>query len=160
MLEPRDVLTYLVARGHLKAGAALDDLTVEDASRKNTNWKVLRKRGMCYFVKQARDAEGAAHLANEALIYQFLHADALQNPVRRFTPRFLGYDAGTRILVVELFRRARNLREHHVLERRFPAALGADVAQQLASLHRIPIKQDSFLRARCDPPWIFWSAPA
>ena len=71
MLGPREVVPYLQARGYLTtSGAALDGITIEDASRRNTNLKVLRPRGMSYFLKQARDADGAAHLAHEASIYQ------------------------------------------------------------------------------------------
>ena len=75
MLGPREVGPYLQARGYLTtSGAVLDGLTIEDASRRNNNFKVVRPRGTSYFLKQARDADGAAHLAHEASIYQILQA--------------------------------------------------------------------------------------
>ena len=69
----------LQARGYLTiSGAALDGIKIEDISQRNTNLKVLRPRGMSYFLKQARDADGAAHLAQEASIYQILRANVRQ----------------------------------------------------------------------------------
>jgi Phosphotransferase enzyme family len=156
MLRPREVVTYLQTRGYLTtSGAALDGITIEDASRRNSNLKVLRSRGMSYFLKQARDADGAAHLAHEASVYQMLRADVRRDSVSRCLPQFLGYDPNEHILVLELIRKSRSLREHYAVERRFPAALSAAVAHALAGLHRLPIKGDLGLRSSNGPPWIF-----
>jgi thiamine kinase-like enzyme len=156
MLGPREVVPYLQARGYLTtSGAALDGITIEDASRRNTNLKVLRPRGMSYFLKQARDADGAAHLAHEASIYQILRANVRRDSFSRCLPQFLGYDPNKHILVLEFIRKSHSLREHYALKRRFPAALSAAVAHALASLHRLPIKDDLVLRSSHGPPWIF-----
>ena len=156
MLGPREVVPYLQARGYLTtSGAALDGITIEDASRRNTNLKVLRPRGMSYFLKQARDADGAAHLAHEASIYRILRANVRRNSFGRCLPQFLGYDPDKHILVLEFVRKSHNLRDHYALKRRFPAALGAAVAHALAGLHRLPIKDDLVPRSSHGPPWIF-----
>ena len=156
MLGPREVVAYLQARGYLTtSGIVLDGITIEDASRRNSNLKVLRLRGMCYFLKQARDADAAAHLAHEASIYQILRSDVCQDSFGRCVPKFLGYDSNKHILVLEFIRRSHSLREHHTLKRRFPAALSAAVAHALAGLHRFPIKDDLVLRSSHGPPWIF-----
>jgi hypothetical protein len=156
MLGPREVVPYLQACGYLTtSGAALDGITIEDASRRNTNLKVLRPRGMSYFLKQARDADGAAHLAHEASIYQILRANVRRVSFGRCLPQFLGYDPNKRILVLEFIRKSHSLREHHALKRRFPVALGAALAHALASLHRLPIKDDLVRRSSRDPRWIF-----
>jgi hypothetical protein len=156
MLGPREVVPYLQTRGYLTtSGAALDGITIEDASRRNTNLKVLRPRGMSYFLKQARDADGAAHLAHEASIYQLLRADVRRDSFSRCLPQFLGYDPSKHILVLEFIRKSHSLREHYALKRRFPVALSAAVAHALASLHRLPIKDDLVLRSSHGPPWIF-----
>jgi thiamine kinase-like enzyme len=156
MLGPREVVPYLQARGYLTtSGAALDGITIEDASQRNTNLKVLRPRGMSYFLKQARDADGAAHLAHEASVYQMLRANVRRDSFSCCLPQFLGYDPNKRILVLEFIRKSHNLREHYALKRRFPAALSEAVAHALASLHRLPIKDDLVLRSAQGPPWIF-----
>ena len=156
MLGPREVVTYLQARGYLTiSGAAFDGIRIEDASQRNTNLKVLRPRGMSYFLKQARDAAGAAHLAHEASIYQILRANVRQDLFSRCLPQFLGYDPNKHILVLEFIRKSHSLREHYALKRRFPVALGAAMAHALASLHRLPIKDDLVLRSSHGPPWIF-----
>src|SRR5215211_3408710 len=154
MLGPREVVTYLQARGYLTiSGTALDGITIEDASRRNSNLKVLRPTGMCYFLKQARDADAAAHLAHEASIYQILRANVHRDSFSRYLPQFLGYDPNKHILVLEFIRKSNNLREHYALKRRFPVALGAAVAHALAGLHRLPIKDDLVLTNSHDPPW-------
>jgi thiamine kinase-like enzyme len=155
MLGPREVVPYLQGRGYLTtSGAALDGITIEDASRRNSNLKFLRRRGMSYFLKQARDADAAAHLAHEAAIYQLLRANVCRDSFGRCVPQFLGYDSNKHILVLEFIRRSHSLREHHDLKRRFPAALSAAVAHALAGLHRLP-KDDPVLRSSHGPPWIF-----
>jgi aminoglycoside phosphotransferase (APT) family kinase protein len=156
MLGPREVVPYLQARGYLTtSGTVLDGIAIEDASRRNSNLKVFRPRGMSYFLKQARDADGAAQLAREASIYQLLGANVRRDSFGRCLPRFLGYDPNKHILVLELIRKSHNLREYHDLKRRFPAALGAALAHALAGLHRLPIKDDPVLRSSHPPPWIF-----
>ena len=155
MLGPREVVPYLQARGCLTAsGTEFDGITIEDASRRKRNLKVLRRRGMSYFLKQARDADGAAQLAREASIYQFLRSNVRRDLLVTVF-RVLGYDPNKHILVLELIGKSHNLREHHDLKRRFPAALGAALAHALASLHRLPIKDDLVLRSPHGPPWIF-----
>src|SRR3954447_7362615 len=156
MLGPREVVPYLQARGYLTTSdTALNGITIEDASRRNTNLKVLRPRGMSYFLKQAHDAEGAAHLAHEASIYEILRANVRRDSFGRCLPRLLGYDPHNHILVLEFIRKSHSLREHYTLKRRFPAALSGAVAQALASLHRLPIKDDLVLKSSHGPPWIF-----
>jgi len=156
MLRPREVVPYLQARGYLTAsGTVLDGITIEDASRRNRNLKVLRPRGMSYFLKQARDADAAAHLAHEASIYQLLRSNVRRDSFGHCVPRFLGYDPNEHILVLEFIGKSRSLREHHDFKRRFPAALGTAVAHALAGLHRLPIKDDPVLRSPHGPPWIF-----
>ena len=156
MLGPREVVPYLQARGYLTtSGVALDGITIEDASRRNTNLKVLRPRGMSYFLKQARNTDGIVHLAHEASIYQILRADVRRDSLGRCLPQFLGYDPNKHILVLEFVRKSHNLREHYALKRRFPVALGAAVAHALAGLHRLPIKDDLVPRSSHGPPWIF-----
>src|SRR5262249_14130378 len=137
------------------SGAAFDGLTIEDASRRNNNLKVLRPRGMSYFLKQARDADGVAHLSHEASIYQILRANARRDSFSRCLPQLLGYDPNKHILVLEFIRRSHSLREHYTLKQRFPAALSAAVAHALAGLHRLPIKDDLVLRSSHGPPWVF-----
>src|SRR4051812_1307581 len=119
MLAAREVVPYLQARGYLTtSGAVLDGITIEDVSRRNSNLKVLRPRGMSYFLKQARDANAAAHLAHEASIYRFLRSNVRRDSPGHCVPRFVGYDADKHILVLELIGKSQNLREHHELERR------------------------------------------
>lgn len=155
MLGPREVVPYLQARGYLRAaGAALDGITIEDASRRNSNLKVLRPRGTSYFLKRARDADTAAHLAHEAAIYRFLRAECCRDSFGRCVPRFIGYDPNEHILVLELIRKSHSLREHHDVERRFPAALSVALAQAWAALHRLPVKDVPAPVQSHGLPWI------
>ena len=156
MLGPREVVPYLQACGYLTgSGSALDGITIEDASRRNHNLKVLRQRGVSYFLKQATDADGASHLAHEASIYQFLRANGRQNSLGRCLPGFLGYDANNRLLVLEFVRNSRGLREHYARTRRFPVGLSAAMARALADLHRLEVRDELVLRRSAGLPWIF-----
>ncbi|MEU8007098.1 phosphotransferase [Catellatospora sp. NPDC049111] len=150
------MVPYLQDRGYLTtSGAALDGITIEDASRRNTNLKVLCRRGTSYFLKQARDSDGAAHLAHEASIYRILLADARRDSVRRCVPRLIGYDPIAHVLVTELMAKSHDLREHHARQRRCPVALSMAVARALATVHRFPITSDLAPTGSPGPPWIF-----
>jgi hypothetical protein len=155
MMSPLEIVPYLHDRGFLTSRAVLDGLTIEDVSRRNTNVKVLRPRGMSYFVKQARDADAAEDLANEAAVYQILLAESSPGPLRRCVPQLLGYDPDENTLVLEFIRKSHSLREHHALKRRFPVALGAAVASALAGFHQLPVTDEMGLHGSSGPPWIF-----
>ena len=100
MLEQADVAPYLLSRGLLEPRAVVDDdLVIRDASSRNRNYRVERKRGPSLLLKQGLGPEGSAAVAYEASVYQFLSA---QDGFSSCLPRFYGYDPEAGVLAIEL----------------------------------------------------------
>lgn len=101
----QDLPFYLLERGLLDRDSIVDgDLRVADLSRRNRNFKVLRRRGPSYFVKQARDTHGDtdASLRREATCYELAAKVESLAPLRALLPTYHGYDEERHLLVLGL----------------------------------------------------------
>jgi aminoglycoside phosphotransferase (APT) family kinase protein len=135
-------------------------LVTSDASRRNSNIKVIRELGVSYLVKRCVERNAVETLANEARIYAVLHGDRRFRAVSSYIPRFYGFDSRENVLVLELIgdRKAEDL-EHYHLRGYFSKAIARMQGRGLAELHRA-FPRDLFDQlGLAEPtyrlPWIF-----
>jgi len=153
-LTPSEAVSYLLKREllhpeHIVAG----DLTVADISRRHHNYKVAVGRASGYVLKQGIGKEKAPAVAREAAMYQVLESNG--TGLRRYLPRFYGYDAEANILILELVEGAQNLREYHVQQGHASILLARALGNALGTLHRTVERDKKDEKLAADPPaWI------
>jgi len=136
MLSHRSVFDYLVKRGLMtRATAVDDDLVIVDVSRRNHNFKVRRRHGPGFVVKQSASTEEAATVAREGSAYQFLQSTLPKQTFDRHFIRCYGYDATERALVLEFAENSTSLDDCYLHRARFPPHFGAQIGRALATLH-------------------------
>lgn len=157
------VLPYLVARG-LLADCALvdDDLTIVEAGRRNRNFKLLRRDGSGYFIKQTPlpAQETMASLRREGALYHLSRECEGFTPLRAVTPALRHYDGDRHMLVVDLVPQAQSLTLYSARADLGPAAglaVAAMVGRLLATLHQgapsiLPAAAELTVFPRT-PPW-------
>jgi hypothetical protein len=158
MLAERDLVPYLLRRELISARSVVEgDLTVLDASRRNHNFGILRRRGLSYLLKQGTDPERNASIANEAKVYQFFYSDAESDKFTRYLPRYFGYDPDKHVLLVEFLTDVEDLQKYHARCGRFSTKIAASMGDALSLLHR-----KSWTNGKgsghifmCPPPWVF-----
>lgn len=114
LLAAADLPFYLVERGLLEREAIVDgDLTVADASRRNRNLKVFRRRGPSYFVKQPATPEpqATATLRREATCFELAARHPGWSALRELVPGYYGYDDHRHLLVLGLIEGGRSAAE-------------------------------------------------
>jgi thiamine kinase-like enzyme len=159
MLTREELIPYLLDHQLLSTRCVVDgDLIVIDSSRRNRNFKVISEREPSYLVKQGVGPEGAATVANEAAAYQLFYRNPECAGLKPFLPRFHGYYADERVLVLELLRGAEDLRQYHLRGSRFSTAIAARLGHALASLHRmsqpVGMLRNGEIRFPSPLPWV------
>jgi hypothetical protein len=157
MLEQWEVGNYLLGLGLISARSVMrGDVRISNNSRRNNNFQVVCEQGDSFMIKQSADTDDSGTITREAFLYQYLHNAAPAEEIRRYVPRFCSYDDGERILVLELFKNAEDLRLYHRKLGRFPAWIGAEMGRSLAAMHRgSTVDMDAFQRLQVTYfPWI------
>jgi aminoglycoside phosphotransferase (APT) family kinase protein len=153
LLAQSEVVGYLLDRGLLSAESIVDgDLVVRDASSRNRNFMVERRRATSYLVKQGFGPDGVATVAHEAAAYQAL--SRLGAAVGAHLPRFYGYDHDERVLILELVRSSEGLASYHLRLGRFPRRVAAALGDALGALHRLTWRGSDAGTLPALPPWI------
>lgn len=138
-LNRSQVVHYLLQKGLLKAKDICDsDLLLIDASRRNSNIKVIRKNGPSYLVKQCRTSSAIETLANEAAIYSLLGTNARYSALADYLPRCHLYDSDAGLLVLELLDHNAKDLEQYYSHGRFSKTIARKLARALAQLHQAP----------------------
>jgi hypothetical protein len=139
-LTASSVVHYLLDRGLLdRAGVVDGDVMVLDASRRNRNFKVLRRRGGTgLFVKQAKtlNPDAVASVQREAAVYQLAAADPALDGLRSHLPALAHHDPSEHLLVSHLRAGAVDLTRLHWQLGQAPPHVGAALGEALASVHR------------------------
>jgi thiamine kinase-like enzyme len=159
VLTQSEIVPYLLAHRLVSAESIVEgDLVVMDASRRNRNYKVISERGPSYLLKQGIGPEGRATLANEMAVYQLIQSDRSAHELERFLPHYYGYDPEEHILILELVRNGKDLREYHADRGRFSTAIARMLADALGLLHRLTKVQAKLgevgQRFSGHPPWV------
>jgi aminoglycoside phosphotransferase (APT) family kinase protein len=135
------LLRYLLDNQVLTTADLVDDpaLWVEDRSRRNRNFKVLRGGEPRFMVKQAGslDPEVTATLRAEADLLEAVAHDSHFKPIRWFSPRLVHYDAPNHVLVTELVHPATSLNKYHLNQGSiaFPLPMAQTAGRILANFH-------------------------
>jgi thiamine kinase-like enzyme len=138
ILTTQNLLHYLLDRGVIEASAAVDgDVRIAEASRRHRNFKVLRRHGPGFFVKQIQsfDPHTVACLQREGTCSWLAENDDAFAPLRGRLPAFRDYDPTRHALVIDLFSEAEVLSEHHRRSEEFPVEIGAEIGRLLGELH-------------------------
>jgi hypothetical protein len=142
MLLQHEVARYLLERRLVGPRAVVrGDLLVTDASRRNRNFKVVRRHGRSYLLKQGAEPDGTETLAREAAAYRLLHRYGGSAGLAPYLPRCYGLDAKGGVLAVELAPDGLNLREFVTRRGRFPVSAATALGDALGRLHRVPVPQ-------------------
>jgi hypothetical protein len=135
MLAQSEVARFLSQRELISAISIVDgSFRVEEVSRRNRNFKVSTETEASFLLKQGLGANGRATVAHEASIYQKL--EAADEALRDYLPKFNGFDAEQRVLILELFQGAQDFRDHHARRKRFSVRTAAQLGTALSALHR------------------------
>jgi aminoglycoside phosphotransferase (APT) family kinase protein len=136
VLDQQEVAPYLLHCGLVSTqSVAESDLLVLDASRRNSNFKVVCRHGPSYLLKQGADVEKRATIAREVAVYRFLQAVDGNAAFKPYLPHLYKYDRERCLLILELYQDAETATEYHLRLGRFPASLGAAMGRALGTLH-------------------------
>jgi hypothetical protein len=156
-LKQYEVALYLQQRGLISGQAVVEgDLTIVDASRRNSNVRVISESGPCYLLKQAVGSERIATIGQEAAVYRLLSGPA-GDGFREYIPAFHGYDPVEHVLALELLRRATSLLDYH-RKGYFSTRLAAELGRALGTLHALALTPEAMAEAGLElsnkPHWI------
>jgi hypothetical protein len=139
ILSSQNVFYYLLDRGLISLESLVDgDFMVVDVSSRNRNFKIIRREGPSYFVKQVKawDPQAIATLQCEATCYRLAHDTRELSPLAALMPQFHIFDRERQILVIELIPGSESIAEYHRRLGRFPAQVGSRLGELLGSYHR------------------------
>lgn len=139
-ISASNLVYYLVERGLASADSVVDgDWMVIESSRRNRNFKVMRRRHPGFFVKQIQnwDPQAIATLQTEAKCYWLALNNPAFSPLAPLLPQYLDFDPARYILVLELLKDGEDLTEHHRRLNSFPPESARNLARALAAYHRI-----------------------
>ncbi len=139
LITATNICNYLLDKGFITAASVVDgDFAVVDASGRNRNFKVIRKRASGYFVKQIPhwDAQTVAMLQCEAACYWLAHNDADFASLAPLLPEFFSYDLERHVLITELIPEGENLYEFYRRVGGFPADVAGSLGRALGAYHR------------------------
>jgi hypothetical protein len=160
ILSKSNVVHYLLEQGLLAIDSVVDgDLMVADATRRNRNFKIIRRGSQGYFVKQIQnwDPPTVATLACEAACYRVARAGPEFAALAALVPRDFLYDTQRHVLVTELLPENESLSDHHRRLNAFPPETARFLGALFGRLHRDPARLDGRPETaafRRQPPWI------
>lgn len=141
LLTLDNLVRYLLDNQIVSSADVVDDesFAVEDRTRRNRNFKVLRSGAPKLMVKQSGsfDPESVATLHAEANLLEAVANDGHFRPIRWFSPRLVYFDAANSILVTELVHPATSLTKFHLNQGKvgFAVEMGATAGRVLANFH-------------------------
>jgi len=133
IITTRNLIHYCLAKQLVSHSSAVDgDFAVVDVSGRNRNYKVLRRSGPCYFVKQIQnwDAQAIAMLQCEAACYWLPANDSNFSSLVPLTPDFFLYDPERQVLITRLITKGEDLWEHF----RHHGEINSEIAGKLGHL--------------------------
>lgn len=152
VLDQSEAVSYLLRRGLVDTYSVVDgDIVIRDVSRRNRNFAVDVGDAPSYLLKQGFGPEGVATVAHEAAIYEKL--SVVGGAMGPYLPRFHGYDADERVLILELVRGAGDLGAYYRRRRRFSTTLAGAIGDALGRLQdEVPSEVDAVFPG--GPPWV------
>lgn len=140
LLSLKNVVPYLLECGLIRPEMIVDgDLMIVETPRRNLNFKVIRKPGPGYFVKQIQqwNPQTTAEMQREAACYWLAQHDRDFARLAALVPKYTHYNAARSILITELLPQGENVSEYHRRVGRFPVELGEALGRMLAAYHAL-----------------------
>lgn len=160
ILSRTNVAHYLLDQGLLTPSAVVDgEFMVAEVTRRNRNFKVMRRGQQGYFVKQIQhwDPSTVATLAAEATCYRFAREMPEFATLAELVPHDFLYDRQRHVLVTGLLPDAESLMDYHRRLNAFPPDVARLVGMQFGRLHRAPMPslegRPEATTFRRQPPW-------
>jgi thiamine kinase-like enzyme len=138
ILNTKNVADYLMERGLVTRSSVVDgDLWIVESTRRNRNYKIIRRQSPAYFVKQVQnwDAQAIASLRCESSCYWLARNDADYAALAPLLPPYYDFDAAANILVLGLLSGSESLTDYHRRLGEFPLEMAAELAKILAGCH-------------------------
>jgi hypothetical protein len=142
ILSRSNVVHYLLEQGLVGLESVVDgDLVVADATRRNRNFKIIRRSQQGYFVKQIGtwDPPAVATLGAEATCYRLARTAPEFAVLASLVPRDFLYDSQRHVLVTELLADSESLTDYHRRLNSFPIETARLLGTQFGRLHREPM---------------------
>lgn len=139
LITRNNIVYYLLDRGLITPASVVDgDLMVIETSRRNRNFKIIRKHTPGYFVKQIQnwDPQAISTLQREATCYWLAQNDADFAPLAVLMPKYYLYDPTRNILIVDLLPDGEDLAGYHRRLGKFPVEVATLLGQVLGTYHR------------------------
>lgn len=139
ILSTNTVVHYLLENALLSVEAVVEgDIVVVETSRRNRNFKVIRREAPGFFVKQIQtwDPQSTSALQREALCYWMAGKDPAFAVLAGIMPKYAHYDPARSVLVTELHKTGESLSEHHRRTGKFPPEIGAHLGLALGRYHQ------------------------
>jgi Phosphotransferase enzyme family len=134
-----NVCYYLLDRGLITPESVVNgDFVAIDVTRRNRNFKIIRRQFPSFFVKQIQNWEpqAIATLQCEATCYWLAQSEAELAGLALLTPRYHLYDPTRHILVTELLPEAENLSDYHRRVSSFPVEIAVKIGRALGTYHK------------------------
>src|SRR5258708_1697930 len=126
LITPVSLLHYLLDRSFVSRESLVNgNLRLLDVSRRNLDFKVIRKNGPSYFVKQIKSWTPGpiATIEREANFHWLLLNDPNFQPLAPLAPKCHSYDPDQHILIHELLTGGEDLSEYHQRVAAFPTEI-------------------------------------
>lgn len=138
LLTYKTLTKYMIENGFISIKSFVDgNVLLKDESRRNLNYQVISGE-RAYLIKQGLDKDRNTTIANEAIVYNFLHRNlTAKGGLEDLIPRFYKYDSKKNILVIELVKDGKNLQEHYVRTGRFSFKHAEIIGTILGTLHNL-----------------------
>lgn len=139
VITPQNVIHYLIGKGIESPEVIVDgDFISVDTSRRCRNVKVIRKEGLGYFFKQAKQPEPQLinSLQREATCYWLAEHEPSFAALKPLLPKYVYYDPAQVVLLVGLLPESENLTEYHYRTQSFPLPLAEQLGRALGSYHK------------------------
>src|SRR5215475_4720191 len=105
VLTTQNIVHYLLERGLLSRESVVDgDLWIVETTRRNRNYKVIRRQAPGYFVKQVQnvDQQAIASLRCESSCYWLAKNDPAFAALSPLLPGYHDFDAAANVLILDL----------------------------------------------------------
>jgi hypothetical protein len=138
LITVNNLFYYLLEKGLITSESLVDgDFLVVDITRRNRNFKVIRKHNPSYFVKQIQQWEPQEifTLEREAMCYGLSRSDSDFAPLALLIPKFYAYDPKQHVLIVEMLPEGENLSEYHRRSGEFPLDVASQLGKALGTFH-------------------------
>jgi hypothetical protein len=167
-LTVTNLASYLAGRGLVELDSVVDgDFAVQEAGRRNRNFKVSRGVLPGLFVKQVANTaswEPIVTVHREAAFYKEISSRPPLAPVAKLTPRLVDFNPAHVCLVSELVENGENYNEYHHRIGAFPEMPAEILGRGMAAYHSLPPQALADLLARGvlpgQVPWILSLNPA